>query len=152
MTITNPGGTPQSDERPDSLTRAQVLAARGYEPETLAEHRPAGLVVFDGGTAPARSCPVCAGPVPAGRKVTCSSSCAEKHRQRDSRERSAARVQVAGTGNHPDPPGSGAPAATREEPPPAVAPDGRISGAVALADELEEAAGLLRRIAGRLSG
>jgi predicted nucleic acid-binding Zn ribbon protein len=111
----------------------------------------------------ARSCPVCGGPVPEGRRVTCSSPCAQTHDQRHRKRTPAAPVRaeiLAGLAQIRDTP---APAPAPELPTPAVAVNGNGRGAVvaadvpralravALADDLEAAAVLLRRIAGRLA-
>jgi hypothetical protein len=102
-----------------------------------------------------RVCPECKGPLPSRRKVTCSPSCARVHKLRAGRARDRKRRRPAGAAvtsrSSADVVSVVAPPASANGCDSRPAP-GRAATSIALADELEACAGMLRRIAGRLIG
>jgi hypothetical protein len=183
-------GNRDTEVRPDTWTRSELLAERGYPEGIINGHRrpdqetvssrpePAGTAVAIPTDEPAesgaRSCSECGGPVGPGRQTTCSPECAALARRRRDRERKRRGWAASNGDGSPGPEleavtvtpaeiGLGAPSPPLEleavkpaelvNVAPPLEPEAGAGGiAVSLADEFEECAGLLRRIARRLTG
>ena len=155
--IVNGHAPPELAELPLRQRRRREAGLDELEDSDQDDHRGTADESDQGETqtadAEGRVCPECSKPLPANRQVTCGPACAKAHKARGARARNRVRrrpvpkATAAATSRSSS--SSSADVVTVSPTPAAPAPAAR---SIALADELEACATLLRRIAGRLIG